>query len=271
MSDPATRPWYERAFGAAYPVVYAHRDEAEARTALDLCERLLDRVPPGPWLDLGCGQGRHLWALVARGRDVVGLDLSPELLRLASAESPGARLIRGDMRRLPLRPASVSAVLSLFTAFGYFEKEAVNRGVVDGIARVLRPGGAWLLDYLDAERVAGELASGERLRERRSGPLIVTERRRLFDRPRRVVKEVRLVPATDATDATAALGVPATGLAYDEVVALYTLDELDEMAETAGLLRIAGVGSYSGAPLRPGASDRWVLVYGRPPMREDGP
>ncbi|MBD3219909.1 methyltransferase domain-containing protein [bacterium] len=271
VSDAAARPWYERAFGAAYPVVYAHRDEAEARTALDLCERLLDGVPPGPWLDLGCGQGRHLKALAERGRDVVGLDLSPELLRLARDESPSSRLIRADMCRLPLRPASMSAVLSLFTAFGYFEEEAAHRGVVQGIARSLRPGGAWLLDYLDADRVADELAAGDRVRERRSGPLVVLERRRLVAAPRRVVKEVRLEPAAGAVQAAAALGVPPAGLEYDETVALFTLDELDALAGSAGLERVAGVGSYAGAPLRSGESDRWILVFARPSPRKDGP
>lgn len=47
-------------------------------------ERLLDRAA-GPVLDVGCGPGRHVHALAARGVLAVGVDVSPEALHLARA------------------------------------------------------------------------------------------------------------------------------------------------------------------------------------------
>lgn len=55
---------------------------------------LLDGVC-GPVLDAGCGPGRHLHALAARGIFALGVDLSPAAVRLAVAR--GGRAIVGDV------------------------------------------------------------------------------------------------------------------------------------------------------------------------------
>jgi SAM-dependent methyltransferase len=260
VSDPATVPWYRQAFGAHYPALYAHRDLAEARRCLALLPRLAP-LGPGPVLDLGCGQGRHLGLLADAGIPAVGLDLSADLLRIAREEGPDRALVRADMRAIPLACAATGAVLSLFTAFGYFGSVAQHRPVVAEIARVLRPGGHWFLDFLDSERVAAELAAGPRQRRSRRGPLEVREQRRLVEGPRRVIKTVELVAAQGAHDEAAALGVRSDGLRYTEEVALMTLEELDGLATAAGMRRVAAAGDYDGGPLRPGRSDRWLLVY----------
>lgn len=261
MTPRASRPWYELAFDRAYPVVYAHRDADEARRCLDLAERLLPDAP-GPWLDLGCGEGRHLRDLAARGRPVFGIDLSATLLKIARAEAPESTLVRADMRRLPLARGSCGAVLSLFTAFGYFGAIEAHAPLVAEIVRVLHPGGGWLLDYLDCERVTKELAPGSRTRERRAGPLHVRETRRLADRPRRVIKRVELRPVEGEEVAAMALGVGSQTVYYDEEVTLFSLAEIDELAAGAGLERTAAAGNYDGGPLQPGNSDRWLLLYG---------
>jgi SAM-dependent methyltransferase len=57
-------------------------------------EELLDSLD-GPVLDVGCGPGRHLHALAARGVLALGVDLSPVAVELAVAG--GARAIVGDI------------------------------------------------------------------------------------------------------------------------------------------------------------------------------
>ena len=57
-------------------------------------ERLVDRAR-GPVLDVGCGPGRHVHALVLRGVAVLGLDASPSAVRIASAR--GAEAVQGDV------------------------------------------------------------------------------------------------------------------------------------------------------------------------------
>lgn len=251
--------WYQTAFGAFYPVVYGHRDEAEARRCLALLPRLAPLPASGRErvLDLGCGDGRHLGPLASAGPSVIGLDLSEPLLRAARARDGGAPLVRADMRALPFGDGSFTAVLSLFTAFGYFGPDGGDREMVAGIARVLAPGGHWYLDYLDAERVRDELGSAARERQREAGPLRVLETRRLEGDA--VAKDVRLSALPGREAEAAALGVGPDGVAYTERVVLYTLAGLDALAAEAGLLRVAGVGDYDGAPL--GGGTRWLLAY----------
>lgn len=256
-------PWYASAFGAHYPLLYRHRDAAEAERCLDLMPRLAP-LGDGPVLDLGCGQGRHLALLARRGVRAVGLDLSPQLLAIARTQSPAAGLVRADMRAIPLATAGCSAVLSLFTAFGYFGDARANAPVAAEVGRVLRPGGHWFLDFLNSERVARELAGGPRATEREQGPLRVREQRSLADGPRRVVKEVALAPLPGRDDEAAGWGVPIAGVRYAEEVTLFSLAQLDALAAAAGLARVVAAGDYAGAPL--GAdSPRWLLVYRREP------
>jgi SAM-dependent methyltransferase len=56
--------------------------------------RLLDDVR-GPVLDVGCGPGRHLRALSARGVRALGIDLSPAAVALARGD--GSRAVVADI------------------------------------------------------------------------------------------------------------------------------------------------------------------------------
>lgn len=268
--------WYRLAFGAFYPALYAHRNDDDARR----CALLLPQLAPLtdaralPVLDLGCGDGRHLPWLRAQGLTVIGLDLSRSLLAAAAERVPKQAFCCGDMLRLPCRDRAFGAVVSLFTAFGYFgeglgDEALVARGldgelrgdaaVAAGIGRVLAAGGHWFLDYLDVDRVRAELSAGPGSRERTAGPLAVTETRGLDPTGNAVVKDVRLTALPDRYAEAAALGVGPGGLAYRERVALYTLEELDRLAAGGGLRRVAAAGDYDGAPL--GDGPRWLLAY----------
>lgn len=258
-------PWYEVAFGAHYPRLYAHRDEAEAQRAVAALLRLAP-LGPGPVLDLGCGAGRHARALAAAAAPVIGLDLSAPLLAAAAAGGSPARLVRADMRAVPLRRGCVTAVVSLFTSFGYFGPPAAHAGVVAEVARVLVPGGHWFLDYLDPEAARRELSPGEAVACREvDGVLRARECRRLAGDA--VAKRVELTPLPGHEAAAAALGVPAGGLAYTEEVTLFSLAELDALTAPHGLRRVAAAGGYAGQPLGGAGADRWLLAF----RRADGP
>ncbi|MEN8007468.1 MAG: class I SAM-dependent methyltransferase [Candidatus Krumholzibacteriota bacterium] len=257
--------WFKAAFGAHYPLLYQHRDAAEAGRCIAMLQGLapFTRRPGDLVLDLGCGDGRHLELLFRLGIAAVGLDLSVHLLDRARAREGGSSrypLVRGDMRHLPLADDSFVSVLSLFTAFGYFGTPADNKAPVQEVARVLKQGGRWYLDYFDGDRVLAELGSGSRKeRERELGPLTVREIRRYEADRSLVAKEVHLRPRSGKQEEALALGVPSQGLEYTEQVAVFTLPELDDMAAGQGLHRVAAAGGYEGQVL--GEGTRWILVY----------
>lgn len=258
-----SEPWYTAAFGAHYLALYAHRDDAEARECVHLLAGA--GLLAAPTLDLGCGDGRHLALL----ESAVGVDYSAPLLAAARRRLPSAPLLRADMRALPLTDGTFATVLSLFTAFGYFEGDENERPAAEA-ARVLRPGGHWILDLFDGDRVRAELDDGRVHRRRRSaGVLDISEERR-FDRASRTVcKHVALAALPGHEAGAAEFGIGPEGLVYEERVRAYDLGEIDALAERHGLLRAAAWGGYAGEALGDGA--RWILAYRRARGREGRP
>ena len=58
-------------------------------------------------LDVACGTGRHLIPLSQSGCEVIGLDISAKLLRIAKSRWRDSQVVRGDMRFLPFKTRSV--------------------------------------------------------------------------------------------------------------------------------------------------------------------
>jgi SAM-dependent methyltransferase len=133
-------------FAAHGPVVPGTDSSAEA--AAELTWRLLDLRPGLSVLDLACGHGQLASRLAARGCRVTGLDSSEVFLDRARADAAAAGVsveyVAGDMRQLPWT-GRFDRVINWSTAFGYFD-DTTNRGVLDGIAGVLRPGGRLAMD-----------------------------------------------------------------------------------------------------------------------------
>jgi SAM-dependent methyltransferase len=129
-------------------------------------------------LDLCCGPGRHSIPLARRGAAVTGVDRSSFLLEKARARAESENLsiewIQEDMRAF-VRPGQFDLAISLFTSFGYFEKEEDNLSVLRNIHTSLVPGGWFIVDVLGKEILARrfapsaveELADGTTMIERR--------------------------------------------------------------------------------------------------------
>jgi SAM-dependent methyltransferase len=95
---------------------------------------------PPRLLDSGCGTGGILRHLAARGR-AVGVDLSPEAVRLARAT--GASVARAELLALPFQDATFDVVTSFDVIYHRWVED--DAAAIREIARVLRPGGLLLL------------------------------------------------------------------------------------------------------------------------------
>ncbi|MEX2447963.1 MAG: class I SAM-dependent methyltransferase [Solirubrobacterales bacterium] len=148
--------WYRSGFPpetARMP--WADRTEMEVERALAMLRPLGgERV-----LDLACGTGRHSRELQRRGFEVVGVDISPELLEMAEREAAEESLqiefVEADLRQLD-REDEFDLVLSLNDgAVGYFETDEENLRTFEVVGRALRGGGGHLMqlpNVLHAER-----------------------------------------------------------------------------------------------------------------------
>jgi len=112
--------------------------------------------PGAEILDCPVGFGRHALVLTEAGYRVTGLDRSETQLaeaerRRGDAEWP--RLVRGDYRQLPFTDESFDAVLNLFTSLGYLDRTG-DVGVLREFRRVLRPGGALVVETMHRDRLS---------------------------------------------------------------------------------------------------------------------
>ncbi len=230
--------WWQTGFGPGYLALYDGFLAERTPVEVDQIEALLQLHPPRRILDLPCGQGRHTIELARRGYEVTGVDLSPYMLDVARerAEVAGVRVrwLVGDMRE-PLRGKTFDLVLNLFTSFGYFEDEADDRRVVRAAASMLEPGGRFLLEVINGERVMSTFQEREWFTV---GQMAVMERRSLDVPTRRMVVE-RTVSSTNGDDTSV------------HAVRLYRGPEVETMLRAAGFTRADLYGDWDGARLTP--------------------
>jgi SAM-dependent methyltransferase len=115
---------------------------------LEFDRRLLARwfPTPGRLVDFGCGTGRALVDCARRGFDCVGIDLSPESLRVAvemtrDTNTPAA-LVRANLCALDcFTDGQFDYALMLFGTLGMIAGHVHRRKTMRHACRLLRPGG----------------------------------------------------------------------------------------------------------------------------------
>lgn len=96
-------------------------------------------------LDAGCGAGRMLPWLAARGCRPEGVDLSPGMVRRARTDHPAYPCTVGSLSELPLADAEFDGVFSWYSTIHSPDVD-LDR-MLSEMARVLRPGGHLLLAF----------------------------------------------------------------------------------------------------------------------------
>ena len=98
---------------------------------------VLERVPVGKLLDVGCGAGRFARMAADRGAEVAGIDATPEFVEIARSRVLDGDFRVGDMQALPWDDESFDVV----TGFNSFFIAGDMGAALREARRVLRPGG----------------------------------------------------------------------------------------------------------------------------------
>ena len=138
-------------YAGAYDAMYYDKDyQAEC----DLVHGLFKQYGQGPIksvLDLGCGTGNHVFPLVERGCELVGVDLSEGMLTRARAKAASLghankpTFHQGDVRTADVG-RTFDACLMMFAVLGYQLENADVLAALKTARKHLKPGGLFVFD-----------------------------------------------------------------------------------------------------------------------------
>ncbi|MBQ6420481.1 MAG: methyltransferase domain-containing protein [Clostridia bacterium] len=139
-------------YGAAFAGVYdtfMPDAEYEKRTAYIAGLLARARIRDGIVLDLGCGTGAVTAGLIGRGYDLIGVDLSADMLAAAKerlkAEGLAALLLCQDMRELDLY-GTVRATVSTMDCVNHITDRRDLLRVFRKVSLFTEPGGVFIFD-----------------------------------------------------------------------------------------------------------------------------
>ena len=152
------RDWFSSPF---YHRLYFERDEREAEEFIHKLVHFLQASPGSRIVDIACGRGRHSCILAKMGFDVTGFDLSFESIDYANQfGSDNLNFYQHDMR-YPFWVNYFDYAFNFFTSFGYFATRREHDDAMRTIATCLKPGGIFVIDYLNTHYVEDHLVHNE--------------------------------------------------------------------------------------------------------------
>ena len=107
-------------------------------------------VKSGLVVDLGCGSGRWARVLNDHGYDVLGVDASPDFVRLARSHAPHSKFVHADLWQIRL--PECEAVTAIGEVLNYGRRRTLA-ALFRRIYRALRPGGVFAFDIAGPDRI----------------------------------------------------------------------------------------------------------------------
>ncbi len=245
--------WFEDAFNQDYERIYFHTftDQRNAEEA-DFIESVLGLAPGSELLDLACGHGRHALLLAARGYQVTGIDLSKRFIERARHDAEEKKLPAhfevGDMRLLPYTDRFHGAYC-YFTSFGYFPHRE-NVTVLEQVSKALKSGGRFLVDTINRDHALHRIETEPRRWEQVAPDFIYLEDVSFNARTSRAHTHRIILDGSARRE-----------LDFD--LRLYSLSEMEELLEAAGMKIVAAYGDTDRSPFS--VSNRRMIVISEKP------
>lgn len=239
--------WFKEWFNTPYyHILYKDRDFQEAEIFISKLTEYLQLPENSKVIDLACGKGRHSVYQNQLGYNVLGLDLSEEsILHNRQFENETLKFAVHDMRDeiFPeFLAEKADAVMNLFTSFGYFEDPADDRKVFQSVKNSLKPGGIFVLDFLNERFVENTLVPET---QQHKGGIDFHIKKRIEDG--HVIKDIMFDDDNREHH-------------YFEKVKLHTLEEIETLAESCGFTVKKVFGNYHLEDFEPEVSPRCILI-----------
>lgn len=239
------KEWFETWFDSPYyEMLYAHRDEDEARKLIDNMLASISFPPPASIIDVGCGNGRHALYLADKGYEVTGVDISERSIKEAREEGQGkADFYIHDMRD-PLPGGPYDMLLNLFTSFGYFSTDEEMKSTLSNFANALNHKGFLVLDYFNARTILNNLVNEETITK--NGYTFHIKR---YKDGKFLVKEIEVENGKSADREN-----------YYERVRLLNEEDFEHLLEEMGFQVKFCCGDYEMSPFWPNKSPRLIII-----------
>jgi len=112
-------------------------------------------------LDIGCGTGHHVSSLSSKGLDVLGIDISPSMIKKAKENFPDFKFRVGNaLDENILEPNSFTHILCMYFTIYYFKDKTQ---FFNNCFKWLMPGGYLIVHLVDRERFDPILPPGNPL------------------------------------------------------------------------------------------------------------
>jgi SAM-dependent methyltransferase len=211
---------------------------------VDFLDRTLAVARGAHLLDVPCGNGRHAFALAARGYRVTGIDQSEEEIARARARDVGnAEWLVGDMRALPPAEEKFDGGCCMGNSFAYLDGDD-GRRFAAGLARVLKTGAKFVVDFgTAAESILPKLTTNRWIE---AGGVIMMSQARYDVRASRLDIDYTFIHASGRETRPSS--------SY-----IHTIAEICRMFESAGMEVVHLFGSTAGDEYTVG-SPRLILV-----------
>ena len=145
---------------------YDEFNEATSKATNAILERLLKEHNVSTVLDLTCGTGSQVFWLADAGFEVVGVDLSPNMINIAKQKAESRNLnikfLEGDCRNAQV--GSFDSVITIFNSIGHLTREDFT-GTIRNINNNLKSGGLYIFDIFNLDIDSTAVVDGKKLRE----------------------------------------------------------------------------------------------------------
>ena len=159
---------YGEKYAKYYDLFNSQKDYSLESDFLDQVFKKYTKKKVTTILDLGCGTGVHDIKLAQGGYHVTGLDLSPEMIKLANSRKTGKNeFFIGDMSNFSMNN-NFDACICMFSALGYLTKNRQIESFFSSIKKHLNKGGLIVIECWNGLGVLRNLPTS-RVKEVTSG------------------------------------------------------------------------------------------------------